>query len=377
MKVLHICKVYLPTKGGVQMVVKWLCDGLSDCGYQSEVLSTSLDPKLRPTADVDGTRITNSKSYIELFSLPIAPDMIRQIWSRANKFDLICVHYPFPLADLAIALMSRRKFSLIVYWHSEIVAKTFLSYLVTPFTKLMLTKADSIVCSSPLLLEHSELLKPHHEKCQIIPFGIEKPISKLQIRPDKSNYFIFVGRHVPYKGIETLIRGFAYFTEQSSANTKFKLKIVGSGPLLRKHQTIANELGIKNSIDFLEHVENIELETLLAKSRCLVLSSTLPSEAFALVQIEAMALGRPVINTSLKSGVPWVARHQKEALTVEPGNIIELATAFENMTNNNELVNKLGTAATLRFNKVFEHKKFLSSTDSMFSTLLDNRNQKQ
>jgi len=357
------------------MVVKWLCDGLSRRGYQSEVLSTSLDPKLRPNISVDGIQVTNCKSYFELFSLPIAPSIIKKIWSRANHYDLVCIHYPFPLADLAMALMIRRKFPLVVYWHSEIVAKNFLSYLVAPLTKLMLSKADSIVCSSPPLLEHSHYLKPHYKKCRVIPFGLEKlnNIVEYQTKPSKSSYFIFVGRHVPYKGIETLIRSFGRFIKRSNMNAKFKLKIVGSGPLLAKHQALANELGIVTSVEFLERVENKELEILLAKSRCLVLSSTLPSEAFALVQIEAMALGRPVINTRLQSGVPWVARHAKEALTVMPSNIEELEAALEEIANDDQLVDQLGSAAKQRFNTTFKYDEFLSSTESMFSSLINNR----
>lgn len=355
------------------MVVKWLCKGLSKSDYQSEVLSTSADPQLVPSTIIDNTKVYNSKAYTDLFSMPIAPDIIRQIWTRANDYDVVCIHYPFPLADMAIALMPGRKFSLVVYWHSEIVAKTFLSYLVAPFTKLMLAKADAIVCSSPPLLEHSLLLKPHRQKCKIIPFGIEPPSQRCDhiTKPSKSNYFIFIGRHVPYKGIETLIHGFSDFTKRSKTPTALKLKIVGSGPLLKNHQALVEKLGVKSLVEFLENIENIELENLLAHSRCLVLPSTLPSEAFALVQIEAMSVGRPVINTSVKSGVPWVARNEQEALTVEPGNISLLATAFEKMATNHELVDQLGDAAMLRFNNTFKQEKFLELTDSLFSSLVN------
>ncbi|MFT5718118.1 MAG: hypothetical protein ACI9T7_002323, partial [Oleiphilaceae bacterium] len=110
MKVLHICKVYLPTKGGIQVVVDWLASGLKTRDWQSTIFSTS--SKGSDRISLDNGVLVNSKSYAELFSLPVAPGIIGKIWRHANRFDVVCVHYPFPLADVAIALLLRKKFSL-------------------------------------------------------------------------------------------------------------------------------------------------------------------------------------------------------------------------------------------------------------------------
>jgi len=375
MKVLHICKVYLPTQGGVQVVVNWLNQGLAKKGWKSDVVSTSQDASFLPETLVDGSHVYNAKSYGELFSLPIAPGILRKIFFRANSYDVVCVHYPFPIADLAIALMPFRKFSLIVYWHSEIVSRKILSSLIKPLSKIMLRRADSIICSSPPLIEHSQILNRYKGKCVVIPFGMEKTETHTpQIKPSESNYFLFIGRHVPYKGIHTLIEAFAQLTKTHLSLAGFKLKIVGNGPLLHEHKKQAEELEISNHIEFLANLGNSELVQVISKARCLVLSSTLPSEAFALVQIEAMSHGRPIVNTQLSSGVPWVARNGIEAITVAPSNIDQLSQALLKLASDDKLADTLGEAAKLRFEEKFNSTKFINDTADLYRSIREKSN---
>ena len=373
MKVLHICKVYLPTKGGVQVVVNWLSDGLKSKGWASTIFSTFTRGSGKTESDIAG--VNNSRSYGELFSLPLAPGIISKIWKHSNNFDIVCVHYPFPLADIAMALLPRKNFSLVVYWHSEIVSQKLSALLLRPLTIRLLKRADAIACSSPSLITHSKLLSKFQSKCTIIPFGMPSTNqAPTTIKPSAANYFLFIGRHVPYKGIDCLLQGFAdSFADQKSSN--YTLKIVGSGPLLLRHQKLAASLNISDKVDFLIDVSDAELDALLASCRCLVLPSVLKSEAFGLVQIEAMSNGRPIINTSLDSGVPWVARNNREAITVKPNNVEQLSSALTKISTNHDFTDELGGNALKRFSEVFEYSTFCENTDSLYRSLLKNQHQ--
>lgn len=365
MKVLHLCKVYLPTQGGVQVVIDWISKGLDGKKWSSHVLSTAESEE--SFIDSTGTMVENCRSFGEIFSLPMSPSILPRFLRTANQYDVVCVHYPFPIADLAVALMFKRNFALIIYWHSEIVTQKFSSYLLSPFTKILLSRADRIICSSPPLLEHSKLLKAHHAKCVIVPFGnpnTEENESSLE-PPSQSNYLLFIGRHVPYKGICVLINAFSQF-KSANPSSKTQLKLVGNGPLIEKHRRLAMQLGIHKSIKFFTSADDAAVKSLIQKCRCFVLPSILPSEAFALVQLESMCFGRPIINTRLRSGVPWVARDGIEAITVSPNDVMALGKAIECVANDDELVDKLGAKSKDRAESVFDFGLFSQTTQAVY-----------
>lgn len=363
-RVLHVCKVYWPVKGGVQVVVEWICRGIK--GFDFSILSTSRSPS---QAESPGyARLMLAKAFGELLSLPIAPGILTRLWRQFCAQDIVAIHYPFPLADIAVALYPGRLPKLIVYYHSEVVSQKLTVKLINPFTRLMLKRADVVVCSSPNVLEHSRLLRGVKAKCQVIPFGLDiaQDVDSF-IKPSQCDYFLTIGRHVPYKGFDILIRAYA------QANTTSRLKIVGSGPLLDAHRQLAIELGVQDSVDFIVGASDEEVQELLVRTRCFVLASTMPSEAFGLVQIEAMSLARPVINTSLKSGVPWVARHDQEAITVEPSNVDQLAAALKQMDASDDLVDERGSKALDRARQEFDRQVFFQRTENLFQQLIQER----
>jgi rhamnosyl/mannosyltransferase len=223
----------------------------------------------------------------------------------------------------------------------------------------MLKRCSAIVVSSPRLVEHSTLLKEFEDKCHVIPFGFE-PRTGNKISDD--GYFLCIGRHVPYKGLEVLIRAMQHCDAH--------IRVIGIGPLLKYHRELADKLGVGSRIQFITNADDQEVQFQMSKCKALVLPSVMPSEAFALVQLEAMSLGKPVINTYLPSGVSWVARNFKEGLTVDPGNEISLAWAMEKFLNDQELVKKLGSSAKLRWEEMFTMKMFSDKTAALYNEIL-------
>lgn len=79
-------------------------------------------------------------------------------------------------------------------------------------------------------------------------------------------------------------------------------------------------LGLEERVKFLGKVSNEPLKYCYQICDVFVLPSVEPTEAFGLVQLEAMAYGKPVINTLLPIGVSFVSIDGKTGLTVEPRN---------------------------------------------------------
>ncbi|MDE6774983.1 MAG: glycosyltransferase, partial [Ruminococcus sp.] len=87
-----------------------------------------------------------------------------------------------------------------------------------------------------------------------------------------------------------------------------------------------------------------------------VLPSTAKSEAFGIVQLEAMVYGKPVVNTSLPSGVPYVSIHGETGLTVPSADSDALAESLNLLASDGRLREKLGKNAAERTAEYFNEK---------------------
>ncbi len=97
------------------------------------------------------------------------------------------------------------------------------------------------------------------------------------------DYFLAIGRFIPYKKFDLLVRTFA--------KNKLPLKLAGIGPELEKCQNLAKKLGAEN-IEFLGFVKDEDLAELYAKAQAFIFPA---EEDFGLTPIEAMSAGTPVI----------------------------------------------------------------------------------
>ena len=357
-KILHVCKVFLPVQGGVQKVVNLLASLLEN--YSHDVLTSGEDGAIpeQKTAEIN---ISRCRSYGQIASMPLAPSLLPRFVRRFRRYQLIAVHYPFPLVDLGL-LFCLARVPVVVHWHSNIVAQKKLRWLVAPFTYCMLLRARAIVVTSEKMVENSFFLRHFRRKVQMIPYGLSSVTPAQQPAPSKSDYFVIIGRHVSYKGIDVAIRSLQYSNEQ--------LKIVGDGPLFERHVQLVDELGLAERVEFDRHADDHQLIETLQNSIALVVSSNLESEAFALVQLEAMRLGKPIINTNLNSSVPWVARDQQEALTVAPNDSQALAAAMQKLRTDTQLAKQLGERGLQRYEQEFTAQKFCQATDRLYKSLI-------
>jgi rhamnosyl/mannosyltransferase len=93
------------------------------------------------------------------------------------------------------------------------------------------------------------------------------------------------------------------------------------------------------------------------------------SEAFGIVQIEAMAAGLPVVNTSLDSGVPFVSLHGQTGLTVPPADSDALAAGLNRLLDDVQLRQTLGAAGRKRARQEFSLQTMVSRTMALYDAV--------
>jgi lipopolysaccharide/colanic/teichoic acid biosynthesis glycosyltransferase len=146
--------------------------------------------------------------------------------------------------------------------------------------------------------------------------------------------------------------------------------IVGDGPLRGELQAEAERLGIADRVFFLGHLREEELAAWYRACDVFALPSTTAAEAFGLVQLEAMARGKPIVSTRLPSGVPWVNQDGITGLTVPPSDAGALRAALERILTDRGLREQLGAGARRRFEEEFTVQKMVERTSALYVEVL-------
>jgi len=164
-------------------------------------------------------------------------------------------------------------------------------------------------------------------------------------RSPHSPYFLYIGRHDPYKNISRLISAFANLP----SNHEYQLWLAGPSddrytPALK---TQVQELGLTNQVKFLDYVSYDDLPKIISGAIALVFPSLW--EGFGLPVLEAMACGTPVITSNLSS-LPEVAGDA--AILIDPYKVAEITDAMHAIATQSGLrshLSKLGLARASLF----------------------------
>jgi ABC-type polysaccharide/polyol phosphate export permease/glycosyltransferase involved in cell wall biosynthesis len=360
--VLHIFKVYYPDLfGGILSVIRDICAGLKDI-FAVRVLVCSKSAGERHIV-VNDVLVERVRSFGDLLSLPVAPTYPLRLWRLIAKHDLIALHAPFPLADLVFALGFGRSRPLVVHWHADVVSHAALRWLVAPVIRRTLRRADAIIVSDPVLVGSTPLLQEFADKCHPVPFGID--VSKYEWPPlrldrvgERGRLVLACGRLVPYKGFDVLVR--------SAVGQRFDVWIVGDGRERSHLERLIRHLGVEDRVRLLGTVPDSELVKFMQIADVFVLPSVTNAETFGLVQLEAMAAGRPIINTALDTAVPHVARDGIEAITVPPRDPEKLAEAINTLIDDPQRRRRMGEAARLRATTQYPMATFHKGVETVY-----------
>jgi rhamnosyl/mannosyltransferase len=333
MRILQLAKYYWPRSGGMERVVQGLAEGLAERGHEAEVVAVTAFGDQR-AGKKKRAAVTRAWSFAPVGSQELAPAYIAAAWRRA---DVIHLHHPHSLADVAYALRPSLA-PLVVTQHADYPSA---KYKFPGWYALK--RAEAIVVPSRAHIALSRELKGFEEKVAVIPFGIDQHRWEMVPPPLPGNptRALFIGRLLPYKGLDFLLRAMELAPE-------LRLDIVGDGPERNRLKTLAVALAVSDRVKFWGEYPDEDLTRRMADADFLVLPSVSTEEMFGLVLLEAMAAGRPVITTAVPSGVREVNEAGVTGLEVPIRDAAALAEAMRTLAANPALRDQMGAAGRRR-----------------------------
>ena len=269
-------------------------------------------------------------------------------FAKNNDFDLIHVHFPFPLALFGIAMKRVSKKPLVMTCHGSEVNMAKKNPVFRRIFKWMLGYADSVTVNSTFMKNELSKIIPAKE-IEIIPMGSgigeisEKSVKKEQ--KTKTN-LLFVGRLIEWKGAKYLIDAVKMLDPD-----KFELHIAGDGPERENLEKTAPE-----NVIFHGYQTGKNLEELYRNADIFILPSIVDdagyTEGLGTVLLEATNFSIPIIGTDV-GGIPDIIKDGETGLLVQQKDPEAISEAVKKLAENSGLRETLVKNAKNHIEKSF------------------------
>lgn len=368
-RVVHVYKdVYPPVQGGIERTIHQLALHTRE-RFDVGVIVASRDRRGRTRTIAPDIDVTEVASFGRAFSAPLAPGFIDAI--RRSRADLLHFHIPHPTGEMAW-LLSGLRIPAVATYHSDVVRQQWAMGIYGRFFHAFLSRLHTIMPTSQRYLQTSLWLAPHADRCQVVPLGFDlrryraTPAIKRRAQSMRTRYgefALFLGCLRAYKGLHNLLMA-------TAMAPRLRVVIAGDGPMGGELRALASRLGIDDRVTLTGRVSDEEAVALLHASAMVVLPSHLRSEAFGLVQVEAMACGKPVISTDLPTGVPEVNPHGITGLIVPPQEPQALADAMMSLLNDPQTRREMGAAGRRRARLLYTAERMAAAVERVYCAAL-------
>ena len=340
--------------GGVSQVVYHLSKELSQLDNDVTIITTK-SPRHYDLSEPYLKNVTIRRVPIDIRFFSSSLIALRMFKSLIpSEYDVIHAHTPVPLAAEIAALRNiRKKSPFILSYQNDMCKEGFLGNIATmvyrsTFGRFLLKHSDAIITSTKSYAVNSKPLARYLHKVKTIPNGvditrfhqkIDGSVIKRKHSLDKSSkVLLYAGRLELYKGCDYLVRAVAAAIKELP---QVYLILVGIGPEEARLRAIAKELGIDSNIIFAGFVSDEDLPYYYAACNVFVLPSVSSLEGFGIVQLEAMACGKPVVTTTLP-GPSEVDAEEVATIHVPPKDTEALANAVTKILSHEDLAKKMG-----------------------------------
>jgi glycosyltransferase involved in cell wall biosynthesis len=377
MRILHVVTAF--PRGPDDVIVPWLVEllkRLRAAGHEVEVLTSSYLGA--PDQVMSGIPVHRfryfPRRWERLTHEEAAPDRMRRAlvyrlmavcfvvagmvaaWRlcRRQRYDVIHVHWPFPLALFGWAAQRARPAALVTTFYGVELrwVKTAMPFL-KGFLRWAARRSDRVVAISSYTAGEVRQLVP--VPIEVIPYttSLPAPAPRAGQRVAGAPFTVlFVGRLVERKGVSHLVDAASLLVP----GVDVRLVIVGDGPERVRIEARVREHRLDGRVAVRGRVSESELQAAYAVADVFVLPAVVDrrgdTEGLGVVLLEAMNHRVPVIASAI-GGITDIVEAGVSGLLVPPGDAKALAAALERLARAPELAAALGEAGYRRLHERF------------------------
>jgi glycosyltransferase involved in cell wall biosynthesis len=369
MRVLQLGKFYPPDFGGIETVTQMLTEGLNAAGVRCDVLCASSGQRTVVRED-HGHRVVRAGSFGTIFSVPLSPALVWWLWKSRSDYEVIHVHVPNPLAELAVYLV-RPRGRITLHWHGDVDVQKFgwLAKLYAPLTKWLINRSSRVIAATSSHIACSSAKEAINGKDVVIPYPFGPPakadIGKLdedEVRQLAGRFVIYsVGRLIYYKG-------FKYLVDTARRLPPDCLVVIaGTGPLQGELQAQIDRAELTERVMLLGRLPLPKLMAYFAVCDLFCFPSVGRGEMFGMVQLEAMSFGKPVVGTRIPgSGVHEVNVDGVTGLLVPIMEPDAMAEAIVRLKDDPGARSAMGLAGRRRVSSLYDRSVVIPQFVEMF-----------
>lgn len=317
MRILIVLTYYRPHTSGLTIYAERLAKALAGRGHQVTVLTSRYDPEL-PAKETDGgVTIIRVPVLFRISKGVIMPSFGFLANRLVMEHDAVQLHLPqFDAAGVALRGRLLKKPTVITYHCDLLMPPGLMSWAANRAVDLMNHLAarftHRIVAYTRDYAENSPYLVHYLDKLEVIPPPVELPqVSHAEVEhfrqehnPDQRHPVIgMAARFATEKGVEVLLGAMPrVLQEYPRALVQFAgpyQGIIGEEAYFRRLSPQIQQYLDSGNWQFLGTLDPKQMATFYPNLDMLVLPSLNSTEAFGLVQIEAMINGVPSIASNL------------------------------------------------------------------------------
>jgi len=346
MNILIITNDYPPVPGGIANYIEGLHEGSKTLGHDCQVMFIPINSNY--SNDNEGIFTFPAGGKWTFSRISSCEKHLKNFYMEIVQAELIIVSAWSPLGIAFTNVFPHEKEKTVLLAYGNDVFEPMRKKRYRKKMKKVFDKVGSIGAISNWTA--SLCNKFSNNKVFVIGGGInkrflEKPLGiELSSNQDKPFIILSVGRLVERKGNDMLIKSLATINLKLS---DWRYIIIGEGPYKEELKELITAYNLSDKIEFLDGVDNIELNKWYRKADIFSMLSREISqkgeiEGLGLVFMEAGAACLPVLAGN-SGGIPDIVINEYNGLLVDPTSISEISDAVLRLYNNSSLRHNLGS----------------------------------